>query len=199
MIIGIESVYGDKRLIGKELSSDELKSIVDDILAQNSEEKFVSAFCMKLGYKELPYSDGYAAYIIDLDTRFVYSPSYTFPHELDGAEVLFYTDKGVFPPVFYSGGTIAQKVSYLAVCKYENDDAYYIFHCNESLEVVADDCFSSIDACKKYMSEYNIVWHEDKQNRNQIAMTNEQNECKVSKKLNVFYFAGQNTKIFRIY
>ena len=31
MIIGIESVYGDKRLIGKELSSDELKSIVDDI------------------------------------------------------------------------------------------------------------------------------------------------------------------------
>ena len=43
--------------------------------------------------------------------------------------------------------------------KYDNDDDYYIFHCDESLEVVADDCFESIEACKRVMDKYNIEWH----------------------------------------
>ena len=88
--------------------------------------------------------------------------SYTFPKELDSAKVLYYTDRGTFDPVCYVGGAIAHNVVYLAICKYDDDDAYYIFHCDESLEVVADDCFESVEACKAVMDKYNVEWHEQK-------------------------------------
>ena len=35
MVIGIESVYGDKRLVGKTMSLDELKDAVKEILRSN--------------------------------------------------------------------------------------------------------------------------------------------------------------------
>ena len=159
MIIGIEYFCGNKLLVGKSLTFDELKSAVNEIFEKYDEKSFVSAFCSKYGYKELPYSEGYVAYWIDLDTRSVLVTSYTFPKELDGAKVLYYTDSGTFDPVYYVGGAIAHNVVYLAICKYDNDDDYYIFHCDESLEVVADDCFESIEACKRVMDKYNIEWH----------------------------------------
>lgn len=165
MVIGIESVYGDKRLSGRNLSADELRSIVKDILSKTDEKNFVSTFCNKLKYTELPDSEGYVAYMIDLDTRKIYSPSYTFPRELDGAKVLFYTDKGHFSPVLYPGGAVADYVFYLAICKYSDSNEYYIFHCNESFEVVADDCLSNLKMCKKYMEDFNIVWHEYSDNK----------------------------------
>lgn len=93
----------------------------------------------------------------------VFVTSYTFPKELDGAKVLYYTDRAVFEPVYHSGGAIAHNVSYLAICKYENDEAYYIFHCDESLDVVADDCFHSLEACKRYTEKNDLVWHKQKE------------------------------------
>ena len=99
MIIGIESVYGDKLLSGKTLSFEVLKSATKAILKKCDEKSFVAEFCARFGYKELPYSEGYAAYFIDLDTHMVFVTSYTFPKELDGAKVLYYTDRGVFEPV----------------------------------------------------------------------------------------------------
>ena len=163
MIIGIESVYGDKLLSGKTLSFEVLKSSTKEILEKHGEKSFAASFCARFGYKELPYSEGYAAYFIDLDTHMVFVTSYTFPKELDGAKVLYYTDRGIFEPVYYPGGAIAHNVSYLAVCHYENDENYYIFHCDESLNVVADDCFHSIDACKRYIEKNDIVWHKQKE------------------------------------
>ena len=157
MIICVESAYGDKLLGGKSLSLPVLKSVVEDILKTHSETEFTAEFCARLGYKELPYSDGYSAFRIDLDTHWVYAPYYTFPRELDGAKVLYYTDRGTFPPVYFSGGEMAHKIYYLAICKYENDEAYYLFHCDESLKVVADNCFQSVDTCKQYMGD--TEWH----------------------------------------
>ena len=96
MVIGIESVYGDKRLVGKTMSLDELKNAVKEILEKHEAKNFVSMFCSRFGYKEMPYHDGYAAYIVDLDTSMVFVTSYTFPKELDGAKVLYFTERGVF-------------------------------------------------------------------------------------------------------
>ena len=144
------------------MSLDELKNAVKEILEKHEEIDFASAFCSRFGYKEMPYNDGYAAYIVDLDTRMVFVTSYTFPKELDGAKVLYFTERGVFEPVYYLGGEVAHNVAYLAICKYDNDEAYYIFHCDESLEVVADDCWDNIELCKKYMIEYDVKWLEHK-------------------------------------
>lgn len=159
MVIEIESAYGDKRLTGKTLSLNMLKSIVDEILKETDELGFAAEFCSRLGYKELPYSEGYAAYVIDLDTHGVITPSYTFPNELDGAKVLYYTERATFEPVYFPGGEIAHNVSYLAICKYDNDDEYYIFHCDESLDVVADDCFHDVEICKKAIETLGAVLH----------------------------------------
>ena len=113
MILGIESVYGDRRLVGKTMSLDELKNAVKEILEKHEETNFASAFCSRFGYKEMPYNDGYAAYIVDLDTSMVFVTSYTFPKELDGAKVLYFTERGVFEPVYYPGGEVAHNVAFL--------------------------------------------------------------------------------------
>ena len=162
MILGIESVYGDKRLVGKTMSLGELKNAVKEILEKHEAINFVSVFCSRFGYKEMPYNDGYAAYIVDLDTSLVFVTLYTFPKELDGAKGLYFTERGVFEPVYHSGGEVAHNVAYLAICKYDNDEAYYIFHCDESLEVVADGCWDNIELCKKYMPGYNVKWLKQK-------------------------------------
>ena len=163
MIIAIESVYGDHLLSGRTLSQNELNVAVKQILENHDEKSFVAAFCARFHYKELPYSDGYAAYQIDLDTHRIIVPSYSFPKQLDGAKVLYFTDRSEFEPVYNLGGEIAHSVCYLAIVKYENDEAYYLFHCDESLDVVADDCFWNIEQCKQYMDCYPVVWHQYKE------------------------------------
>ena len=162
MIIGIECVCGRKRLVGNTMTFAELKAAVNEIFEKNDEADFVPAFCNRFGYKELPYSDGYADYLIDIDTRLVLVTSYTFPKELDGAKVLYFTEKGNFKPVCYPGGAVAHNVFYLALSKYDNDDSYYLFHLDENLEVVADDCWDSIEFFKKYMNSYDVKWHKTK-------------------------------------
>ena len=153
MIIGIESAEGDRLICGKALSFDEIKNAVFELLQVLDEKSFTAAFCSRYGYKELPYYEGaYAAYVIDLDTHLVIVPGYSFPKELNGAKVLYYTEKGDFAPVRKP----AHNVCYLAVCKYDENSDYFIFHLDESLEVVADDCFDSFEACKKAMRNIRI-------------------------------------------
>lgn len=162
MIIGIESAWGDKRLSGPTRTFEELRSAMLELLKTHDERAFPAAFCAAYGYRELPYSEGYAAYVLDLDTHMVIVPSYSFPRELDGAKVLYHTDRGEFRPVYYTGGQIAHRVAYLAVCKYEADDSYYLFQCDESLQVVADDYFRSLEMCKQLMTDSGVPWHEMK-------------------------------------
>ena len=85
MFIQIKSRYGDKLLAGKSLSFDSLRLVAEDIFQKHDETHFVAAFCQKLGYKELPYSQGYAAFLIDLDIHAVFVTPDTFPKVLDGA------------------------------------------------------------------------------------------------------------------
>lgn len=87
-----------------------------------------------------------------LDTHVVIVPRYSFPQKLNGAKVLYYTEKGDFTPVCNP----ARNVCYLAVCKYDGISDYFIFHLDESLEVVADDCYDSFEACRKAMQGVNF-------------------------------------------
>ena len=39
---------------------------------------------------------------------------------------------------------------------------YYLFHLNDDFEVVADNCFDSIEQCKKLTGSRAVGWHEIK-------------------------------------
>lgn len=162
MIIRIESSHGDILISGKPMSFNDLNRTVKEILSEHDEKDFVEIFCSVYGYKVLPYTEGYAAYYVDLEAHVVIVPTHSFPKTIDGANVLFHTDRGQFDPVCFVGGSIANIVSYLAVCKYDNDNVYYLFHLNDDLEVVADDCFDSIEQCKKLAGSRVLIWHENK-------------------------------------
>ncbi len=169
MLIYIEYHKGDKLLHGKrKLTRAELTSITEQIFSITNEEGFVSAFCEKLAFVEIPYSQyAKADFLIDLNTRAVFDLIHSFPRELDNAKVLYYTDKGDFGAVYWAGGqAVADYVSYLAICAYPNDTAVYLFHCDENLEVVADDCLDSIERCLQVGRDINpnVVWHKHTQN-----------------------------------
>ena len=70
-----------------------------------------------------------------------------FPDTLDNAKVLFYTPKGDYGDLLNVDGTTASHFAYLAICKYENDNGFYLFMCNEDREVETDDLFDSIEEC----------------------------------------------------
>ena len=70
-----------------------------------------------------------------------------FPNQLDGANVLYYTDKGNYGTVKYENGKIAHRIFYIAICQYNDDKDYYLFLCDESLDVVSDSVWSSLEQC----------------------------------------------------
>lgn len=85
-----------------------------------------------------------------------------FPIMLDGAEVLYHTPQDHFGSVRYPDGKISDDIRYLAICRYKDDEDYYLFCCDEKLEVVSDSLWHSIDECMKVASasyEKNISWH----------------------------------------
>ncbi len=71
----------------------------------------------------------------------------TFPDYLDNAKVLYYTPKGNYGDLYYDDGTIAAHFNYMAICKYEKSDGYYLFMCNENFEVETDTLWNSIEQC----------------------------------------------------
>ena len=109
----------------------------------------------------MPYSEGYADYLIDLDEKRLFVTRHTFPKKLCGASVLYFTENGSFEPVYHAGGEIADQVYYLAICK-ADDNAYSVYCINEKLEVAADGCLNSFEDCKKFMDGSGVVWHEHK-------------------------------------
>ena len=65
-----------------------------------------------------------------------------FPNILDNAIVYFYTQNGNYGSVSY------------------DNKEYYLFHCNDKFEVIADYLFDSIEECKDMASKCkkDIVW-----------------------------------------
>ena len=77
MLIEIESTYGDKLIHGSHLDREELQNAFKEILQTVSEKDFLSVFCARYGYEELPYSDTIRVdYILDLDTHLLIKPKY---------------------------------------------------------------------------------------------------------------------------
>lgn len=85
-----------------------------------------------------------------------------FPSELDGAKVLYYTPKGDYGAIRYPNGDIADNYKYLAICKYENDDKYYLFCCDEKYDVVTDWLYDNFEDCMSaaISRKENIVWYD---------------------------------------
>ena len=81
-----------------------------------------------------------------------------FPNILDDALVHFYTQKRDYGSVFYDNGKI-EYIHYLSICSYDNKE-YYLFHCNNKFEVIADYLFDSIEECMNMTnrSKKEIVW-----------------------------------------
>ena len=77
-----------------------------------------------------------------------------FPKTLDGAEVIYYTEKNNFGSRYYTTGEIYDQVCYLAICKYPNtSNEFYLFECNDSFEVISDTLEETILACVKSASD----------------------------------------------
>ena len=68
-----------------------------------------------------------------------------FPDTLDNAKVLYYTPKGNYGDLFYDNGTIAAHFVYMAICKYEKTEGFYLFLCNEDFEVETDELYDSVN------------------------------------------------------
>ena len=89
-----------------------------------------------------------------------------FPKELNNARVLYYTPSDTYGQIYYENSDIiSDNVTYLAICKYDKDNCYYLFYCNENYEVVTDDLFYSVEECKKSADLFykgNITWIESK-------------------------------------
>ena len=77
MLIELESAYGDKIIQGKHLTQNELQSAIKEILENSAERDFLSIFCSRFEYEELPYTDSIQAdYRIDLDSHLLIKPQY---------------------------------------------------------------------------------------------------------------------------
>ena len=81
-----------------------------------------------------------------------------FPNILDDALVHFYTQKGDYGSIYYDNGKV-HYIHYLPICSYDNKE-YYLFHCNNKFEVIADYLFDSIEECMNMTnrSKKEIVW-----------------------------------------
>lgn len=82
---------------------------------------------------------------------------------LDGAKVLFLSNKDYFGEITCSGNSLPPIiVRYLAICKYENDNKVYLFLCDEQMEVEQDCYFDTLEEAIQdgYRRNKNIVWNE---------------------------------------
>lgn len=84
-----------------------------------------------------------------------------FPKELNGADVLFYTDKADYGELEEEGKD-AWAIAYLAIAKKPGDPACYLMLCDADYGVIADHSFPAVEWCKTMagMRYPDIVWHE---------------------------------------
>ena len=86
-----------------------------------------------------------------------------FPDVLDGAKVLFFTPKDDYGIMYDTTGNAVAYFKYLSICKYDNDEGYYLFECNEEYEVMADSLWDSIQMCMDVADTsygWNLLWIE---------------------------------------
>ncbi len=73
----------------------------------------------------------------------------SFPKTLDDAYVLYYTPKACFGDVRYTTGKIAAHIRYLAICKYDDGNSFFLFGCNADYDVVSDLPLCSVAECMR--------------------------------------------------
>ncbi len=85
----------------------------------------------------------------------------TFPVELDGAKVLYVTEAGEYRCLGFLDGSASDRYRYLAICKYDGDDSYYLFCCNENFEVENDWCHEDMKICMDVATSYGkeLIWY----------------------------------------
>lgn len=84
-----------------------------------------------------------------------------FPKFLDEAKVLYFSPQGNYGEVCFTTGEIADHICYLAICKYQDDNSYYLFGCNAHFEVVCDSPWGCIEECMHIATtsyEKGIYW-----------------------------------------
>ena len=84
-----------------------------------------------------------------------------FPETLDNAHVLYFTPQASYGTVCFTTGKIADHICYLAICKYENDNNYYLFGCDSNYDVVSDYPWCSVEECMRVASssyDCDISW-----------------------------------------
>ena len=87
-----------------------------------------------------------------------------FPMYLDNAKVLEYTIKGNYGYVeTVDNGEIIkkEKIVYYAITKYDNDNVYYTFGCNESFEVISDFVWEDVSEAEEGLPKtigQEIIW-----------------------------------------
>ena len=70
-----------------------------------------------------------------------------FPNELNGAEVLYYTEKADFGELEEEGKN-ARAIAYLAIARKPGDPALYLMLCDAEYSVIADHSFPAVEWCK---------------------------------------------------
>lgn len=88
-----------------------------------------------------------------------------FPDTLDGAKVLFFSSKDDYGNLCDTEGNIVAHFKYLAICKYDNTEGYYLFKCSEKYDIESDYLWDSIETCMNVASDLydnRIVWTENK-------------------------------------
>ncbi len=88
-----------------------------------------------------------------------------FPNILDGAKVLFFLPKDDYGIMCDAEGNVVAHFKYFAICKYDDNEGYYLFKCNEEYEVEADSLWDSIEMCMGAAFDScskKIIWIEKK-------------------------------------
>lgn len=75
-----------------------------------------------------------------------------FPDELDGAKVIMHTPEGDYGSLPSWDGKGSERCVFVAICKYDNEDSYYLFHCNADFEVLSDSSWFSVEECQQIAS-----------------------------------------------
>jgi hypothetical protein len=77
LLVEIESYWGNKILAGKKCSEKVLRQKMIEALKITESEEFTSVFCRMFQFEEYSNSDDVRVdFVIDLDTRLLYSPRY---------------------------------------------------------------------------------------------------------------------------
>ena len=82
------------------------------------------------------------------------------PKELDGAAVIYYVvlsekHRRTGACRHFVDGQLMGPVPALAICRYDGEDAAYLFHCGDGWGVITDDLFASVeDALEQAAIQY---------------------------------------------